>query len=294
MTLGSGVMGALAALALAAQPIEGRPTIAEIMEAAPDAAWVRPDPGETLYIDVPAGRIVVRLVPEAAPHHYEQVRTLTADGYYDGLAFYRVPIGFVAQGGDEAGERDVGAAAPTLPAEFEAPWSAITGWISLGHADGYAPAAGFVHGVPAGYDPDTDTAWLAHCQGAFAFGREEGRDTASTEFYVTLQPQRYLDRNLTVLGRVIWGQEHLASLRRNAPGDFGVMEDGAERTPIVSMRLASQLPEADRTDVQVMDTSSETFAALIEARAARPSGFFYHRPDHVDLCQMPVPARLAP
>ena len=288
------MIGLVAALMLAAQPIEGRQTVAEIMEAAPEAVWVAPDPAETLYIDVPAGRIVVRLVPEMAPAHYEQVRTLTADGYYDGLAFYRVPIGFVAQGGDEAGERDIGDAAPALPAEFEAPWKAVSDWTSLGHADGYAPAAGFIRSMPAGYDPETDTAWLAHCQGAFAFGREEGQDTASTEFYVTLQPQRYLDRNLTVLGRVIWGEEHLASLRRNAPGNLGVMEDGAERTPIVSMRLASQVAAAERTPVQVMDTTSDTFAKLIEARAARPSGFFYHRPDHVDLCQMPVPARLAP
>ena len=286
----------LAALALALDPLPG-PTVAEIMAAAPEGAWEAPPADELLYLDVPAGRMVVRLVPEMAPAHAAQLRVLAAEGYYDGLGFYRVPIGFVAQGGDETGERDLGSAAPSLAAEFEAPWDAVPGWTSLGHADGYAPAAGFTQGLPAGYDPETDTAWLAHCQGALAFGREEGRNTASTELYVTLQPQRYLDRNLTVVGRVVWGFEHLASLRRNAPGNFGTMAEGAP-TEIVSVRMASDVPEAERVPVEVMDTTSETFRQLIGARAARPSGFFYHRPGpdgvgHVDLCQMPVPARLA-
>ena len=232
------MLAALLAL-LALDPIPGRATVAEIMEGAPEEAWVRPDPDDTLYVETEAGRMVVLLVPEMAPAHAEQLRTLAREGYYDGLSFYRVPIGFVAQGGDRTGEKDKGSAAETLAAEFEAPWARVPEFAPLGHYDGYAPAAGFVRGLPAGYDPETDTAWLAQCQGAFAFGRNEGRDTASTEVYITLQPQRYLDRNLTVAGRVVWGFEHLAAIRRNAPGNFGEMAEG-EPTEIVSVRLASR------------------------------------------------------
>lgn len=277
---------------MVADALPGKPTVADIMADAPEAAWVTPDPDDLLYIETEAGRMVVLMVPDMAPGHAAQMRTLAREAYYDGLSFYRVPIGFVAQGGDQTGERDKGSAAETLTAEYEAPWADVPAFAPLGHYDGYAPAAGFVAGLPAGYDPDTDTAWLAHCQGAFASGREEGRDSASTEFYITLQPQRYLDRNLTVLGRVIWGQEHLAGIKRNAPNNSGVMEEG-EPTEIVSVRLASDMDEAERTPVQIMDTNTKTFAALIGARAARPSSFFYHRPNHVDLCQMPVPVRLA-
>ena len=281
-------------LALAAQPIEDRPTVAEIMAAAPEAAWVAPRPEDTLYIETPQGRIVVAMVPELAPAHAAQLRRLVREGYYDGLSFYRVPIGFVAQGGDVDGERDLGAAAPALPAEFEAPLPEGLTFTPLGMDDPYAPEAGFVRSLPAARDPATGTAWLAHCAGALAFGREEGRDTASTEIYVTLQPQRYLDRNLTVVGRVVWGFEQVDAITRNAPGNFGTMAELDRATPILSVRLASDVPRVRRTEVELLDSTSETFRQLIEARAARPSGFFYHRPGHVDLCQMPVPARLAP
>ena len=287
------MLAALLAL-MAADPLPGKPTVAEIMASAPDADWFAPDPDDTLYVETEAGRLVVLMIPEMADAHVRQLRVLAREGYYDGLTFYRVPIGFVAQGGDRTGERDIGAADDALPAEFEAPWARVPEFTPLGYHDGYAPAAGFVRGVPAGYDPATDTAWLAHCQGALAFGRNEGRDTASTEIYVTLQPQRYLDRNLTVVGRVIWGFEHLAKIERNAPGNFGERDaEAGPGTVMLSVRLASDLPEAERTPVEVMDTGSETFRALIGTRAARPSGFFHYRPNHVDLCQMPVPVRLA-
>jgi peptidylprolyl isomerase len=280
---------------LAADPLPA-PTVTEVMAAAPEAAWFQPDPEDTLYLDVAAGRIVILLVPELSPAHAAQVRTLARAGYYDGLSFYRVPVGFVAQGGDEGGERDIGEAAASLPAEFEAALPAGLAFTPLGHADGYAPEAGFVRGLPAGRDPEAGpergSAWLAHCTGAFAFGREEGRDTASTEFYVTLQPQRYLDRNLTVLGRVVWGQEHLAGIARNEPGNFGTMTNTSRATRIEGLAVAADLPEAERVSIEVMDTTSEAFRQLIAARANRADAFFYHRPDHVDLCQMPVPVRL--
>nr|WP_281373749.1 peptidylprolyl isomerase [Parvularcula dongshanensis] len=264
------------------------------MADAPEGAWVAPDPEDTLYVDVPSGRIVVVLVPEMAPRHVEQLRTLAREGYYEGLHFYRVIDGFVAQGGDESGEKDKGSAAQTLAAEFEVPMPAGLAFTPLGHADPYADESGFVAGQPAGRDPEGGTAWLAHCTGAFAFGRDEGRDTAATEFYVTLQPQRYLDRNLTVLGRVVLGMEHLQAMPRGALGTAGTIEDERRWTPIESVTVASDLPRKDRVPVEVMDTGSDTFRRLIEARAARADAFFYYRPDHVDLCQMPIPVRLTP
>ena len=287
------MIGALAAIALLGQPIEGRPSVAEIMASAPDEAWFTPDPEDTIYLELPQGRVVIVLVPELSPRHAAQLRTLAREGYYEGLSFYRVPIGFVAQGGDETGERDKGTAADSLPAEFEAPLPATLAFTPLGMDDPYAPEAGFVRSLPAARDPDTGTAWLAHCTGAFAFGREEARDTASTEFYVALQPQRYLDRNLTVLGRVVWGMEHIQAVTRNAPGEFGQMADLDRATPILAMRVAADVPRVRRTDIEIMDSTSDVFRQLTLARAARPSGFFYHRPNHVDLCQMPVPVRRA-
>lgn len=289
------VLGLIAATTLFAyDAIPGRKDVGDILAEAPAAAWLDADPGRTLYIDTTIGRIVVLLSADLAPGHVAQVKTLARERYYDGLHFYRVVEGFVAQGGDEAATRPKGSAAETLPAEFEEPFRKGTKFTPLGHKDAYAAAVGFIDGMPAGRDPKAGTAWLAHCTGAFAFGRDDGRDTASTEFYITLQSQRYLDRNLTVFGKVLLGMDVAQALPRGELNNGGVIEDKTRWTQITSIRLAADLPAAERVPVQYIDTNSDTFRALIDARAARPSSFFYFRPNHVDLCQMPVPVRLAP
>ena len=66
----------LLALVALADPLLGRATVAEILEAAPEEAWVRPDPEDTLYLDLDAGRVVIAMVPELAPAHAAQIRTL--------------------------------------------------------------------------------------------------------------------------------------------------------------------------------------------------------------------------
>ena len=268
------------------------PTVGEVMAAAPEEVWIDPAPEDLLYIETRYGTTVVKLATDLAPGHVAQVKTLAREHYYDGLDFYRVVHGFVAQGRDAEGEKAVGGAMSSLPAEFESPEPETFAFTPLGYTDGYAPEVGFHDGLPAGRDPAAGTAWLAHCTGAFAFGREVGRDTASTEFYITLQPQRYLDRNLTVVGRVIYGMDAIQKLPRGEFGDGGVNADPDSWTTITSIRLESDVPEADRLELEYMDTSSETFRQLIKARAARMSEFFYYRPDYIDLCQMPIPVRL--
>ncbi|RFB04577.1 peptidylprolyl isomerase [Parvularcula marina] len=270
------------------------PTVGEIMEAAPEEIWLDPDPDQLIYIETEKGTAVVRLSSNLAQGHVEQVKTLAREHYYDGLHFYRVVHGFVAQGGDASGEKDKGSAKDSLTAEFEETAPEGFTFTPLGFADGYAAEAGYTDGMPAGRDAETETVWLAHCTGAFAFGRDVGRDTASTEFYITIQPQRYLDRNLTVFGRVIYGMDAIQALPRGNFGDGGVNADEATWTEIKSIRLESEIPSEDRIDLEYMDTSSETFRQLITARSARASEFFYYRPGYIDLCQMPLPVRLTP
>ena len=269
-------------------------TVAEVMEIAGDADWIAPNPDSTIYMRVPHGLIVIVLSDDLAPGHVEQVRTLVREGYYDGLNFYRVIDGFVAQGGDAAGEKDKGSAADSLPAEFEEPIPDGLAFTPLGNADGYAPEAGFINGMPAGLDRERGSVWLAHCAGAFAFGRNNERDSASTEFYITLQPQRYLDRNLTVFGRVIWGMDVVQAIKRGRPNNGGVIENEEDWTPILSARLASDVPEAELLDLQMMDTNSDVFLELIEARRNRMGEFFYVQHDYLDLCQLQLPVRLKP
>ncbi|MEM9233413.1 MAG: peptidylprolyl isomerase [Pseudomonadota bacterium] len=286
------IMTALAGLTL--QASEAAPTVSEVMAAAPADVWIDPDPEQLLYIETEQGVAVVHLSSTLASEHVAQVKILARERYYDGLNFYRVVHGFVAQGGDEAGMKDKGSAAESLTAEFEEPMPEDMPFTPLGFEDGYAAEVGYTDGMPAGRDPKSGTVWLAHCTGAFAFGRGVDRDTASTEFYSTLQPQRDLDRNLTVVGRVIYGMDMIQSLSRGNFGDGGVNADRESWTEITSVRLESDIPADDRIDLEYMDTSSASFRQLITARSARQSEFFYYRPNYIDLCQLPLPVRLTP
>lgn len=274
-----------------ADELKGKKGAAEILTNSAPEDWMAPDPENTLYIELERGRVVVMLAPELAKAHVAQVKALTRLRFYDGLSFYRVIEGFVAQGGDWTSKKPFGKPAkPTMKAEFDETPPKDFNFVPLPDEDGYAPQVGFAKSLPVGIDPASNKVWHLHCAGAFAFGRNDGRDTASTEFYVTLQPQRYLDRNLSVFGRVIAGMEHLQALRRvNPPEKEG--DDIGEK--IVAFRLAADVPEEQRTKLEVLRSDTETFKAYVESKRNRPESFFHFRPDHVDICQLAVPVRAA-
>lgn len=273
-----------------AEPLEGKKSGADILAETAPADWRALDPENTLYIELERGRVVVALSPVLAQGHVAQIRKLAREGFYDGLSFYRVIDGFVAQGGDVFEKREVKTAAKTLRAEFDEPAPKDFDFVALKDVDGYAPKAGFAASLPTGVDPAAGRAWHLHCAGAIAMARGDGRDTAGTEFYVALQPQRYLDRNLTVFGRVVEGMEHLQALRRVAPAQ--TPQDDTGET-IISMKVAADVAPDERTDLEILRSDAPAFAAYVEARRNRPEEFFYYRPDHIDLCQLPVPVREA-
>lgn len=280
-------VAALAATPVLADAIEGAKSGGEILAETTTEDWRAIPAEETLVMQLESGTVTIALSPSLAPKHVAQVKKLAREGFYDGLSFYRVIEGFVAQGGDPFGERKIRTAKKTMKAEFETAGDNIA-FAALPDADGYAPAAGFVGGIPAGHDERTGTYWHLHCAGAFAFGREDGRDTASTEFYIALQPQRYLDRNLTVFGRVIDGMEHVQALRRIEPPET---KDDDIGDRIVSFRVAADIPEEERVNWEFLDSARPAFSAFVESRRNRPEGFFYYRPNYIDVCQLPAPVR---
>ena len=163
----------------------------------------------------------------------------------------------------------------------------------LKNPDGFSEQVGFSNdGFPFGTTLPAFNSWPLHCTGAFAFGRENDPDTASTEFYITLQPQRYLDRNMTVFGRVIDGMEHVQALTRQAPPET---EDDPLGDVILRAWMGDTPPEGEETPGwQVFRTDTEIFAEYVESRRNRPEAFFIYRPNHVDVCQLPIPVRTAP
>ena len=283
--------------AVAADPPSWR-SAQQILDASPASDWRTPDPANLLYMELDAGRVVIELAPGFAPEHVANIRTLAGEGFWDGTSIYRVQDNFVAQFGDADAEdaakaKDLGAAERKLPAEFERGIQGLA-FDVLPDADGWAPQVGFADGFAAGRDAAAGKAWMAHCYGVVGAGRNLDADSSiGAELYVvTGQSPRQLDRNITQVGRVLQGMELLSALPRG-PEPMGFYEDPAQRTPIRAVRLASTVPAAERTALQVLRTDTATFRDAVEARRNRRDEFYKRPAGHIDLCNVPLPVRVA-
>jgi peptidylprolyl isomerase len=272
---------------------------AEIIAAAPASDWRTPDPANLLYMDIPAGRVILELAPAFAPGHVANIRTLAREGFWNGTSIYRSQDNFVVQFGDAdaddpAKAKSTGTAKTRLPAEFHRAAEGLA-FDRLPDRDGWAAEVGFADGFPVGRDPRANKAWLAHCYGTLGAGRSNAEDSSiGAELYVTIgQSPRQLDDNITVVGRVLLGMELLATIKRGPPPS-GFYEQPAERTPITSIRLASEVPEAQRIKLQVLRTDTQTFRDATEARRNRVDDFYKRPAGHIDLCNVPIPVRVQP
>ena len=132
-----------------------------------------------LFLDLSNGRrVAIRLVPEWAPRHVERIKTLTRQGFYDGVIFHRVIEGFMAQTGDPTGTGTGGSELPDLEAEFNA---------------------------------------MPHVRGTVSMARASGEDSANSQFFIMFYPRFALDRNYTVFGRVIDGMDAVDAINRGEP-----------------------------------------------------------------------------
>ena len=289
----------LVACATVAQaPAATARTMGEILDASRPSDWRALDPANTLYMELDSGRVVIELAPAFAPAHVANIRTLAQGHYWDGLSIYRSHDNFVVQFGDptedEAARKPIGDALAHLPAEFDRPATGIP-FTALPDVDGWAPQVGFSGGFPAARDLEEGRAWLAHCYGAVGAGRGMAADSSNgTELYVvTGQSPRQLDRNITLVGRVVDGIERLSALPRGS-GPLGFQEDPADYVPIRSVRLASDVPVAERSRLQVLRTDTPLFTELVESRRNRRDDWYLRPAGHIDLCNVPLPVREAP
>ncbi|HEY2344276.1 MAG TPA: peptidylprolyl isomerase [Xanthomonadaceae bacterium] len=273
-------------------------TAQQIIDAAPASAWRDLDPANTLYVELATGRVIIELAPQFAPQHAANIRTLARNHWFDGVSINRSQDNFVVQWGDpNAGEKNAKPLAPAkehVPAEFSADARHL-GFHRLKDVDGYAPEVGFVDGFPAGMDPKTGKAWLAHCYGTLGAGRDLAPDSSTgAELYVvTGQAPRQLDLNITTVGRVVQGMELLSVMPRGT-GPLGFYEKPEQRVPIKAIRLASAVPEAERTPLQVLRTDTPTWDAAVEARRNRRDDWYLRPAGHIDLCNVPIPVRKPP
>lgn len=271
-----------------------------------DLIWNALDPENTVYLELQEGLVVIQLNPTFAPKTVKQLKLLIEDQFYRGTSFYRVIDGFVAQGGDES-DIDGSTIAKALKAEFEIDWPLKPAdkeqaknwkpmsWTPVQTGDMFAPYTGFIDGFPAARDEKKGgKAWLTQCPGIVAMARNEDPDSGGTDFYIVIgQAPRYLDRNLTVFGRVVWGMDVVQRIKRGPALENGIIEKDLDRTWIKRMRLASNIDSEQRPDIYVADTNSDGFKKMIEERRNRKQKFFHHKPPKVlDICQIPIPARL--
>lgn len=269
-------------------------TVSDVIKASSPSEWRPLDPANTLYMELASGRVVIELAPDFAPQNIANIKTLAREHYYDGLAVLRVQDNFVAQWGDpnEASPKPLQSAKARVAGEFTAPMSSDRHFVRLPDRDGYAPQVGHSNGFPVGRDPKTGRTWLAHCYGMVGVGRDNDSDSGNgSELYaVTGHAPRQLDRNITVVGRVVAGMPLLSALPRGTAA-MGFYAKPEQATPILSVRLASDVPEAERSRLEVMRSDSASYRAAVEAQRNRGGPWSKVAAGHIELCNAPIPVR---
>ncbi len=271
--------------------------MSEIIAASKAEDWRELDPANTLYLELASGRVIIELAPQFAPKHIENVKALARENYWDALAIVRVQDNYVVQWADPNAEkpelkRKIKNAKETLSAEFDSAIDAKIPFLKLKDGDVYAKEVGFSLGFPVARDPKLKKVWLTHCYGAVGTGRDNSIDSGGgTELYVvTGHSPRQLDRNVTLIGRVVQGIEKLTSLPRGT-GAMGFYEKPEQMSGIKSIRLAADIAESERTHLEVMKTDSQVFQRIIESRRNRPEEWFHYQAGHIELCNVPIPVR---
>lgn len=269
----------------------------QVLAASKPSDWRVLDQQNTLYLQLPQGRVVIELAPQFAPKTVANIKTLVREKYFDGLDVLRVQDNYVAQWGDPnaddaARRRSLGKASAKVPAEFDITPGPDFTFTPLPDRDGWAPQAGFAYGFPAAMDLKTHQAWLTHCYGTIGVGRDVAADSGNgAELYAVIASSaRWLDRNITVAGRVVQGMEFLSSLPRGH-GDLGFYTKTEHPVPIKSVRLASDLPAKERSNLEVLRTDTPTFAALVESRRNRHDEWYKVPAGYIDVCSVPLPVR---
>jgi peptidylprolyl isomerase len=293
------LVAAVSILALAAsaqaQPAAKKPAptkpLADILAASPKSAWRALDQANLVYLDLPKGRVIIELAPAFAPNHVANVKLLAKAGFYDKGGIIRAQDNFVVQWGIPDGQPDppLGGAKEKLAPEFTRASQGLA-FTALPDRDSYAAQTGFVGGFPAARDPKTGRAWLTHCYGTVAVARSaEPNSGNGGSLYAVIGPARHLDRNLSVVGRVVQGMALLSTTSRGE-GAMGFYAKPADATPI-KVRIGSDVPAADQVGLEALRTDSPTFATVAEARRNRRDDFYRTPQGGVDVCNVPLPVR---
>jgi peptidylprolyl isomerase len=143
------------------------------------------DKENTLYLDLPDGRVVIQMRPDLAPNHVARIKELVRQGFYDGLSFHRVIPGFMAQTGDPRGD-GTGGSGMRLKAEFSK---------------------------------------TPHVRGTVSMARAASPDSADSQFFICFEPAPFLDGQYTIWGEVVSGMEFVDKIKAGSPSDNGRVDN---------------------------------------------------------------------
>jgi peptidylprolyl isomerase len=159
-------------------------TAAFLLLCAPAAAQ-NADPENTLVMQLDGGPVTIALRPDLAPNHVERLKTLTRQGFYDGVVFHRVIDGFMAQTGDPTGTGTGGSELPDLAAEFSD---------------------------------------LPFTRGVIGMARSADPDSANSQFFITYADAPWLNGQYTAVGQVIDGMDAVDKLKKGSEANNGLVE----------------------------------------------------------------------
>ncbi len=265
----------------------------EVLKASSPADWRPLDPRQHPVRDLPTGgRVVIELAPAFAPLHVRNIKTLTRAGYFNGCPSSANRDNYVAQWGDpRIGIR-------CLPASARSPPNSIQPfprkWLSRNCRTGMFTPPKSASPMACRWRVRlrcTRSGWRI-ATAMVGVGRDLDAESGSgAELYVVIgHAPRHLDRNVALVGRVVKGVELLSGLPRGS-AEMGFYTKTEKPLLIKSIRVAADVPAAERSNLEVLRTDTPTFTALIESRRNRPEDFFKVPAGKIDLCNVPLPVR---
>ena len=258
---------------------------------APAEAWRELDPENTLYIDLEYGRVVLELYPEIAPLHVAQIKTLARQTFYDGITFHRVIEGFMNQTGDPTGTGTGDSDLPDIQGEFtfrRAPSMAVT-LVGARNQGGKEVGVGFYKALPVATQPSSQAmltkdgkvaAFGLHCKGVTSMARTNDPNSANSQFFLMRDIAQHLDAQYSIWGNTVSGHEHLTKIKVGSKGeDENFIPDVMKK-----VRLAADVPAAERETVQVLKTDSPAFKNYLKTQKKADGTY-------PDICDIRVPTR---
>ena len=183
---------------------------------------IEEDRENVLLLDLSTGeRVAIRLVPEWAPNHIERIKTLTRNGFYNGVPFHRVIDGFMAQTGDPTGTGQGGSTLPDLEEEFN---------------------------------------FLPHVRGTVSMARADDEDSANSQFFIVFYPRFALDRRYTNFGRVIQNMAAVDAIQRGEPpsNPTRILQASIAADNVPQMMPADVRPaQAERITLDMLNAASD-------------------------------------